>query len=78
MMRIQYNKENNKIVSELLILDGEFTTIEIDKNNKYNIIKGDDVIHTEQCNSLKECKRKARKKLIELGLSIETEVRNIL
>ena len=78
MMRIQYNKENDKVISELLILDGEFTNVEIDKNNEYVIIKGDDIIHTEQCNSLKECKRKARKKLIELGLSIETEVRNIL
>ncbi len=75
MKRIKYYEVDGQLITNMFILDGGLVYIVID-GFTFSIISISGVLATGTTVDLKSCKKKARQELINLGVVIETEVRN--
>lgn len=76
MKRIKYyTNDDGSLESNLMILNGEVIYVRIE-GFTFSIMCGDYEIYTEDTVDLNVCKKKARAKLLELGVIIENELRS--
>lgn len=80
MTRIKYRDINPVIISsnKFLISSNTFVEVRINKaSTMFSIVDQNlSVLFQETCSSVRECKRKARIKLKEIGANLYDEVRN--